>query len=241
MRKPVIGISSFRTDSSLGYHFISVTEAYFEAIYAAGALPVILPVGLSNTDLDTLRGSVDGIILTGGGDINPDLFKGEPHPRVARIDDDRDRADLHLAKSIIDNRVPFLAICRGMQVLNVCLGGTLYTHVSDQHPGADRHDYWPEFPRDRISHPIRVEEGSTLSEILGQPIVPVNSLHHQGIRDLADGLKPTAYAPDGLIEAVELENHPFGLAVQWHPEWLTAEHSMPALFDALVKAAQNGV
>lgn len=239
-RKPLIGLTTFRKDSGRGYQFLAVTEAYVQALSAAGAIPVLIPLGLSEADLDDLRPRLDAILLTGGGDIDPAEFGGAPHPAVYEVDPDRDRVELHLTRHVVGLGMPFLGICRGLQVLNVALGGTLYTHISDQHPGAIRHDYWPEHPRDRISHPVRVEESTVLADILDNPLLEVNSLHHQGIRDLAPGLKASAYAPDGLIEAVELPDHPFGLAVQWHPEWLSGPYRTPALFEAFVKAAANG-
>lgn len=238
--RPLIGVTMFRKDSGRNYNFLAVTEAYVTALIEAGALPIMIPLGLPKSDLEDLRNRMDAILLTGGGDIDPDLYGGVPHPTVHEIDHDRDRDELHLARKVIETGQPFLGICRGLQVLNVALGGTLYTHITDQHPGAMRHDFWPDHPRDRISHPVRIDEDTALAEILGHPMLDVNSLHHQGIKDLAQGLKPSAYAPDGLIEAVELPDHPFGLAVQWHPEWLSGEYRTPALFKAFVQAASNG-
>ena len=131
---------------------------------------------------------------------------------------------------------PFLGICRGFQVANVALGGTLYTHIPDQHPNALRHDWYPDIPRDTIAHEVRIEEDSRIGQIFGAPLLRVNSLHHQGIKDLAPVLNAVGYAPDGLIEAVELPDHPFGCAVQWHPEWLTTQHEMRNLFRKFVEA-----
>jgi putative glutamine amidotransferase len=119
------------------------------------------------------------------------------------------------------------------------LGGTLYTHIGDQFPGALRHDWYPDIPRTYLAHPVRVEEGSRIGEIVGEPLLQVNSLHHQGIKYLSPGLRAVAFAPDGIVEAVELPEHPFGLAVQWHPEWLTDQDSMRRLFSAFVEAARG--
>jgi putative glutamine amidotransferase len=129
-------------------------------------------------------------------------------------------------------------ICRGIQVINVALGGTLYTHIHDQHPNALRHDWYPDIPRDYLAHPVQVAENSSLTKILGKSNVATNSLHHQGIHQPAPRLIPVAWAPDGIIEAVELTGHPFGLGVQWHPENLQAYPEMRALFQALVSAAR---
>lgn len=238
--KPLIGLTTFRKTSGYGYDYHAVTDAYVDALRDAGALPVLVPSGLAEEDLDRLRTRLDALLFTGGGDIDPAVYGGQPHPTVYDIDPDRDHTELHMVRRFAADGRPFLGICRGLQVVNVALGGTLYTHIMDQLPGAIRHDYWPDFPRDRISHPVQIAEGSALAGILDSPLVGVNSLHHQGIRDLAPGLSPAAHAPDGLIEAVELQDHPFGLAVQWHPEALSGEHRMPALFKAFVDAARDG-
>jgi putative glutamine amidotransferase len=238
--KPLIGITTFRTDSGRGYIYFSLTEAYVRAVAAGGALPVMIPLGLPEDDLDRIRAKLDGLVLSGGGDVDPNRYGGIPHPSVAEVDEDRDRVELHLARKFVDTGRPLLGICRGMQLLNVALGGTLYTDIADQLPAAIAHDLWPGRGHANDHHMVRIEEETRLAGILGQPMVEVNSLHHQGVRDLAPGLVPAAYAADGLIEAFELPDHPFGLAVQWHPERLAGERAMPGLFAALTEAAANG-
>lgn len=205
----------------------------------AGGVPVLIPSELDESDWMELYLRLDGILLSGGGDIAVERYNGLPHPRVDGVDEARDALEFGLLNSAIKEGKPFLGICRGSQVVNVGLGGTLYTHVEDQHPDALKHDYFPNFSRNRLSHPVRVDEGSRLAEIVGEPVLQVNSLHHQGIKDLAPRLKPIAYAPDGLIEAVELSDHPFGLAVQWHPEWLTDQQPTRNLFKAFVNSARE--
>jgi putative glutamine amidotransferase len=200
----------------------------------------MIPLGLPEEDLDRIRLKLDGLLLSGGGDIDPAVYGGLPHSTVSEIDPDRDRVELYLARRFVDARRPLLGICRGLQLLNVALGGTLYTDIADQLPGAVAHDLWPGRGHDHDHHMVRIEEETRLAGILGRPMVEVNSLHHQGVRDLAPGLIPTAYAPDGLVEAFELPDHPFGLAVQWHPERLVGERAMPALFEALTRAAADG-
>jgi putative glutamine amidotransferase len=239
MAKPVIGVTTFHSDSRRGYLYISVTEAYVKAMTSAGAIPVLVPLGLPEDDLNHLLSTVDGVLFTGGGDIDPVLFGGLSHPTVHDIDPVRDQMEIHLVRQVVERGDPFFGICRGLQVINVALGGSLYTHIQDQHPNAIKHDYFPGRPRNYHAHPVRVDEGTTLAEIIGHPLIQVNSLHHQGIDRLAAGLTPTAYAPDGITEAVELSNHPFGLAVQWHPEWLLDQEEMQALFTAFVQAAGN--
>ncbi len=204
----------------------------------AGGVPVLIPSELDAGDWMDLYDRLDGILLSGGGDMAVERFNGLPHPTVAGVDEMRDALELGLLHSAIEQGKPFLGICRGLQVVNVGLGGTLYIHVEDELPNSLKHDYFPNYPRNRLSHSVRVEEDSRLAEIVGEPVLQVNSLHHQGIKDLAPKLKPVAYASDGLIEAVELNDHPFGLAVQWHPEWLTDQQSARNLFKAFINSAR---
>ena len=184
---------------------------------------------------------VDGFLLPGGGDINPKVYGEETiYSNVSGVDDMRDALEFKMVKTVIDEQIPFLAICRGHQVLNVALGGTLWQDIATDMPEAVRHDNYGQFPRNYLAHPIRItRDDSLLAQQLQTTSISVNSLHHQAIRDLADGLTVTAVAPDGLIEAVEVSGHPFALAVQWHPEHLVKDDpAMQKLFKGLVDAAQ---
>jgi putative glutamine amidotransferase len=239
MNPPLIGLTTSRNKSSPGMPVISVTEAYVQAILRAGGLPVLLPVGLSSPFLASLRGRLQGIIFTGGGDIDPARFHGIQHPRVYDIDHDRDTMEITLVNQAAAEGLPFFGICRGAQMVNVALGGSLYTDIHDQLGGSLRHDWYPDYPRDHPAHAVELVAGSRLADILGSKVVQTNSLHHQGLLDIAPGLKVTAHAPDGLVEAVELPHHTFGLAVQWHPEWLPEDAAMQALFRAFVAAASQ--
>jgi putative glutamine amidotransferase len=169
----------------------------------------------------------------------PDQFGGQPHPAVQGVDTDRDRVEIQLVRYAVQEKLPFLGICRGIQMVNVALGGSLYTHVIDQHPDAIKHDFVDGHKRDYLAHEVNIQPDSRLASILKIPTVKVNSLHHQGLRRLAPELKAAAYAPDGLVESVEIPAHPFGVAVQWHPEWLQAHAPMRALFKAFVEASQK--
>ena len=235
---PLIGITASRTASPSGLPQFSVIEAYVRAVTQAGACPVLIPSGLSGNELDTILQRLDGVLFSGGGDIDPIYYGVEPHPKVGEVDPDRDRVELHLLHKVVQEAIPFLGICRGLQLVNVGLGGTLYADIGDQLPGAHNHDFYPGWPRDHLAHAVQVAQGSRLAGILSLKLAEVNSLHHQAVCQLAPGLLPTAYSPDGLVEAVELPDHPFGLAVQWHPEWLTAHAPMQALFRAFVAAAK---
>ena len=180
---------------------------------------------------------LDGVIFSGGGDLESSIYGMEATPEVKNVDPDRDRVEIQTVLEVVSEGLPFLGICRGLQVINVALGGTLYTHIADQHPQAVEHTFYPDWSRDHLGHPVRVDRGSRLAAILDTQEIQTNSLHHQGIRTQAPGLQATAWAPDGLIEGIELPEHPFGLGVQWHPEWMPASAPMRALFSAFVEAA----
>lgn len=216
---------------------VAVQESYVRSVLNAGAVPVLIPLGLNARELQVILKRVDGILLTGGGDIDPGRFGGEAHPTVHQVDPDRDEGEICLVKESVQLGKPFLGICRGIQVINVAFGGSLYTDIGSQKPNSLAHEWVPGRPWNHLAHSVRVEEGSRLVEILGGTHFEVNSLHHQAISRLTDKFRATAFAPDGVIEAIELPEHPFGVAVQWHPEWLQEHPPMRALFSALVRAA----
>jgi putative glutamine amidotransferase len=238
MAAPIIGITTQRAATAGSIPVVGSPESYIQAVQNAGGLPLLIPLDLTTPELDEVFSHLDGVLLHGGGDIDPVFFQGPAHSAVYGIDPDRDRVELHLVRQAAGSGKPFFGICRGIQVINVALGGTLYTHIHDQHPNALRHDWYPDIPRDYLAHPVQVAENSSLTKILGKSNVATNSLHHQGIHQPAPRLIPVAWAPDGIIEAVELTGHPFGLGVQWHPENLQAYPEMRALFQALVSAAR---
>lgn len=238
MPDPLIGITASTTPADEGRApLVTAGQAYIQAVQQAGGIPVIIPPMLSGQDLHALLDRLDGILLTGGGDIDPRLFDGLPHPRVYGIEPDRDQQEIRLVQLAASQGKPFLGICRGIQVVNVALGGGLYTHIADQLSDQIKHDNFPGMPRNHLAHQISVAPGSRLESILGARAVVVNSLHHQGVSRLAPTLRACAWAPDELVEAVELTDHPFGMAVQWHPEWLQDDPAQRALFRAFVTAA----
>jgi putative glutamine amidotransferase len=204
----------------------------------AGGVPVLIPSVLAEDGWDTAYSRLDGILFSGGGDIALENSPGEPHPRIDEVDLLRDSIELRMVRAAASDGKPFLGICRGCQVINVALGGNLYTHIPDQLPKALDHSY-PGNMRTVLVHNVKIEEGTRLAEIFGEPILSVNSLHHQGLKEIAPSLRVAGHAPDGLVEAVELPDHPFGLAVQWHPEWLTDQASTRNLFHQFVRAAQR--
>ena len=235
---PIIGITTSHSSNSYGQATILLTQAYAQAIMQAGGVPVLIPSLIANDGSDALYPRLDGILFTGGGDISLDHFKGDLHPRIGDVDPQRDTVELNLLHTSVADGKPFLGICRGCQLVNVGLGGTLYTHIPDQLPNALDHSY-PGDMRTVLVHEVKIDEGTRIADVLGEPIVKVNSHHHQGLKDIAPSLRVAGHAPDGLVEAVELPDHPFGLAVQWHPEWLTDQQPTRNLFRRFVEAAEE--
>ena len=235
---PIIGITTNRSSNAFGQTTILLIEAYAQAIKQAGGVPILIPSLIANDGWDALYSRLDGILFTGGGDISLDYFKGDLHPRIHDVDPQRDAAELNLLHASVADGKPFLGICRGCQLVNVGLGGTLYTHIPDQFPNALDHSY-PGNMRTVLAHEVKIDEGTRIADVLGEPIVKVNSHHHQGLKDIPPSLRAAGHAPDGLVEAIELPDHPFGLAVQWHPEWLTDQQSTRNLFRRFVEAASK--
>lgn len=240
MTAPLIGITTSRKSVKPDGIQVYLNDAYIQAVLEVGGLPVLIPAGLPEGTLAEMLPRLDGVLLSGGGDVDPALFAGQPHPKVYGVDPTRDELEISLVRLAVKDERPILAICRGAQVLNVALGGSLYTHIADQLPGALAHERGSDAPRTRLSHEVEVQAGTRLAAILQPGKVGVNSLHHQGIRDLAPGLKVSATSSDGLVEGAELPGHPFAVAVQWHPEWLQDHPIQRALFRAFVEAASNG-
>jgi putative glutamine amidotransferase len=237
MQAPVIGITTFRRmkDGQVTQHAIS--EMYVQAVVRAGGVPVLIPVELKQAEAEVLTARLDGLLLSGGGDILPEQYGGKPHPKVSSMDGDRDTLEIALVKLAVEKGLPFLGICRGIQVINVALGGTLYEDIATQCEHPMRHAYYPDWPRDLRAHGVNAEPDSQLVQIVGKSEFEVNSLHHQGLRDIGADLRAVAWAPDCLVEAIELPGHPFGIGVQWHPECIPDAPESVALFDAFLKAA----
>ena len=241
--KPIIGTTVYRhqgdKDGSLA--MMALTTAYIEAIEQAGGIPLMIPLGLEAADLLRVLDLVDGVLLPGGGDVDPVHYRAPMNPLIKSIDADRDTMEILAAQTAVSQQKPLLAICRGHQVLNVALGGTLWADISSQMPESIEHDFNHTQPRSFQAHKVTVLAESLLAAQLGATETAVNSLHHQGIRDLALELTAVATSPDGLIEGVEVTGHPFAIGVQWHPEWLVGDNAaMVRLFQGFVSAAQNG-
>lgn len=245
-RRPVVGIPT-QTLQSLGGVSAEIppswvmSQRYILTLTAAGAIPWLVPL----VDDATLRGiyeQLDAVFLPGGADIDPATYGADPHPRCDRTDRDRDRVEVALATWALEDAKPVLGVCRGMQLINVAAGGTLYQDLAEELPGALKHDYFPfrgqSFARDHLAHEVRIAEGSRLAQLMGPGALRVNSMHHQGVRDLGHGLVATAVSPDGLIEAIEGERDGYLVAVQWHPEALTDnDERTRGLFTDFIHAA----
>lgn len=239
MSTPTIGITTSKTTPP-DQQSAAMRQAYFDAILQAGGLPLFIPSDIPEVEWKGLYRRLDGILFSGGGDIALEHFAGQPHPEVYGVDEGRDSIELALTRCAAENGLPFLGVCRGLQMVNVAFGGTLYTHILDQAPNALDHSYEnPDMLKEctHLLHSVEIQPNNHIASIFGTTQLQVNSLHHQGIKDLAPALRATAFAPDGIIEAVELTGHPFGVAVQWHPEWLTDQPATRRLFKTFVDAA----
>jgi putative glutamine amidotransferase len=237
LNRPLIGITaaSFHDNGKL-YHRGYAPNA--EAIAAAGGLPVYIPPGLPDDLLHGLYARLDGLLLPGGPDVRPAEYGQAPHPKSYGIDDARDALELTLARWAVADDRPVLGICRGHQVLNVALGGTLMQDIPSQWQTTLTHDLADGLPRATRLHEVTIAPDSHLAAVLGVTRTPVNSLHHQSVQEPAPGARVTASAPDGIVEALEVPGKQFVLSVQWHPEDLYGEDpAMARLFTAFVAAA----
>lgn len=232
MDAPRIGITTYGRDDQDRF---CLPAAYVDAVRRAGGVPVLLPPGEPHPE--RLLEVVDGLILAGGGDIDPAAYGGAPHPALYLVDAERDQFELRLARAAVDGHVPVLGICRGCQVLNVAWGGDLVVHLPEGDEAPVRHRMPPRVPTD---HPVRVEPTSRLASILGETEVWARSWHHQAVHRVVPPWRPVAWAPDGVVEAVESEEHPWAVGVQWHPELSPDSGPHRRLFEALVRAAAQG-
>jgi putative glutamine amidotransferase len=240
MSYPVIGITTRQTmNTTDDIPLVASPKSYIQALSRAGAAPVLIPVGVPDAGIGQLLDSLDGLMFTGGGDIETARFAGEDHPEVYDVDTERDEMEIKLVHAAVLKGLPFLGICRGIQIINVAFGGSLYTHIADQHPDAIQHRFYPGHPWDYLAHSVELDKDCRLAGIFGKTQVQVNSLHHQGIRQVPSMLEVVGRSPDGLVEALEMPGHPFGLAVQWHPEWLPEDPHSQALFKAFVDASDG--
>jgi putative glutamine amidotransferase len=214
---------------------------YLRGVEQAGGLPVVIPP-LDEAAIEPLLDRLDGILLSGGPDIDPELYGAEPHPELGPIEPELDRFELAVARRADAREIPILAICRGTQAVNVVRGGGLHQHLPEL---SQQIAHRQRTPGDRTSHAIEVEPGTKLAEALGADALEVanrldvNSFHHQAIDRLGEGLAVSARAPDGTVEAVEDPGRPFLIGVQWHAETLVHRPYEAALFRSFVEACRR--
>ncbi|MGN6030586.1 MAG: gamma-glutamyl-gamma-aminobutyrate hydrolase family protein [Thermomicrobiales bacterium] len=240
--KPVIGITATPSDDVFDhgtFRRYALSDTYVKAVRAAGGVPLVLPAG--ETDLQAILDIVDGLIFSGGSDLDPALYGDtEVHETTYGIDPERDSFELALMKLACEQDKPFLGICRGIQTMNVALGGTLVQDVPTAVGGDVEHrQHAIGKSTTDVSHVVEVADGSILADIMGATKVEANSYHHQAVGTPAPGVEVIATSADGVIESIVAPDRHFALGVQWHPEMLAAtreEHL--ALFRALVAACQ---
>jgi len=224
----LVGISSYaRAGQPPSF---SIPTGYVDAVRRAGAVPIVFPPG--EPDPGRLLETVSALIVSGGGDINPNAYGGRPHETVYSVCEERDAFEFALTRAALaDTRVPMLCICRGLQVLNVVCGGTLHVHLPEHYGERVAHRL---LPRDTSMHAVQIDPDSRLARILGRTEAQVRSWHHQAIDRIGDGLRAVAWAEDGVIEAVEHVEHPWCIGVQWHPEMQLDDARQQAIFRALI-------
>ena len=231
MGRPIVGITTYVEDAAWGYWRLPaalIPQMYVEMLEAAGARPLLVPP--SEQGIEETLDALDGLLLSGGADLDPDSYGAEPHPATNNVRPQRDRAELALLEAALARDLPVLAVCRGSQILNVAHGGDLVQHL----PELVGHEEHREVPGVFSEHEVRIEGGSRLGELLGGR-APVKSSHHQGFGRVGEGLRPVAWADDGTVEALEDPHYRFALGVLWHPE--AGEDAR--LFEAFVAEARR--
>lgn len=228
MPRPLIGLTSYpRNDEDR----FTIPARYIEAVERAHGIPAIMPP--TTESFDDVLSKYDGYVLTGGADVDPSVYGGRFDSSVYGINPERDRYELALARSLIASSVPILAICRGIQVLNVALGGTLVEHIPNEYGESVVHrntDF------DHVMHSVSIDPDSRLAGIVEVTEFDAPSFHHQSVRDLAPGFKVCASSTDGVVEAIESDSHPKVIAVQWHPEYVADSNPVQqGLFDKLIE------
>jgi putative glutamine amidotransferase len=236
MKKPIIGLTP---QYDYEKNRVWVGPNYLEAIYVSGGIPIMLPLHTDKESLETAASICDGFLFTGGPDISPFRYEEETMAQCGVVVPERDKMEEDLFSSIIDTNKPVLGICRGMQIMNVFLGGTLYQDISAQLPTPVQLAHSQTSGNSVVSHNVIVEKGSLLHNINPKDCIQVNSFHHQAIKDLAPCLKTAGKSTDSLIEAIYHPHKKFFLGVQWHPEHLfKINEDADNLFKEFIKACK---
>jgi len=217
-KKPLIGITATQEkgDSPASYQ---IGRHYVKGIAAVGGTPVILPLLQDKEQIKEMAKRLDGLLISGGVDMDPLIFGEEPHPKMGRIDPERDFFEKNILENFLEEDKAVFGICRGCQIINLVLGGTIYQDITSQ-MDSELIKHSQNAPRWYPTHSIEVEKGSKLSKVLGDGKIKVNSFHHQAIKEGAPGFFVSARAADGVVEAIESKNGQFLVGVQWHPEHL---------------------
>ncbi|OOM82086.1 putative glutamine amidotransferasec [Clostridium puniceum] len=238
--KPIIGLAlSNRVKSKKIYSVIN--NDYIKAVQKAGGIPILIPFSDNIENIKEYTNKLQGIIFTGGEDISPLFYNEEPRKEVQCIIEERDRFELELFKEVYEKKIPILGICRGLQLINIALGGNLYQDINSQIPNSYGHA--PKYTlRSNLYHSVKIEKGSKLFDIFKTEDLKVNSFHHQSIKELGKNLKITANSNDGIVEAIESVDEKFLVAVQWHPENLVEKHGeFLKVFEALINIAKQNI
>jgi putative glutamine amidotransferase len=247
-KRPVVGVPT-QTLQSLGGVSAEIppswvmSQRYVLTLTNAGAVPWLIPL-VDDETLHAAYEKLDAVFLPGGADIDPVSYGQSPHALCDKTDRDRDRVELALARWAMNDGKPVLGVCRGMQLINLAAGGSLYQDIAEQRAGSIKHDYFPfggrTFRRDYLAHEVSVVAGTRLADVFGAGALRVNSMHHQGVRDIGEGLNVTATAEDGLVEGLEADSGAYVVGVQWHPEALTDDHpAARRLFEDFIAVAAS--
>lgn len=236
---PIIGISAtliaVESGQFMGLERVALGEGYIQAIQLSGGIPIILPILKDRAFIRQQMQFIDGLILSGGYDVSPLLYGEEPNKNLGALCLDRDHYELHLLEIARDLHKPILGICRGLQLINVAFGGTLYQDLESGFPHALQHDQ--KSKPEEATHTVTLTACTKLQQVMQENVILTNSFHHQAIKDLAPGIMVNAYAKDGIIEGIESKEDAFVLGVQWHPELMLSKHpKMLKLFRAFIEA-----
>lgn len=235
MKRPVIGVTPAQQDQ---YREFRLKKIYTDAVIIAGGVPFILPIDNNDIVIESYLEMIDGLLLTGGFDLDPLTYGENPLPGIGSIEPERDRFELKLYRQALEKKIPVLGICKGCQLMNTAGGGNLYQDLEREYKGVIKHDQT--ISRRYPTHYVTIDKDSLLYQVCGREKLLVNSLHHQALKEIGQGFKVTARADDGVIEAIEMKNRDFVVGVQWHPEGLWQENEEALrLFKGFISAASK--
>jgi putative glutamine amidotransferase len=236
-RYPLIGLPTLSIPPGPKPPRFGINQSYVRALAAAGCAPVLIPLLDDDERLRAIYERLDGIVFPGGADVAPREYGEEPIDNLNVVEPDRDRVELRLARWAFDDDLPMLGICRGQQLINVALGGTLYQDLIHQGATTVEHSDVDGRARSKLIHRVRLDPDSRLAQLIDETSVEVNSLHHQAVKDVAPALRVTGTADDGVIEALESPDRRFWIAVQWHPEEIDDVPWVRRLFAGFARAS----